>query len=328
MTSSFSQYANKYLLSGRLAPNASLASSQPLFYSFQDSSDGESSTGRGKPPQQSRDELELDEHGEPRLRGDEEVDDPYLRLDEDDGDHTLKESAPLIASEAPSTQGGWLAHQTSPLPSRSPTPTSPESPESPPPHLIEPRPPTRTTLTESLLPRDGVSRSVFSLPVPGRIPRHKYNDASWTVLWCTSLTVCFLAFIFVLFLTQARHCLIVRLPNPHSAHAVLLLPHTLLHPHAYHPPTHQPHDPLHIPLLHSHSPPSLLCPPRPPCDRCLHPRLPHPLRPLCFLRLLHLRRPPQTYHMGRDHRPPPLLPHAAHHRSPHGPHPPNPHTSD
>ena len=201
MTSSFSQYASKFL-NTRLAPGASMASSQPLFYSFQESSDGESSIGRLRPPVQSRDDLELDDHGEPRLRGDEDLDDPYLRLDEDDGDSTLKESARLIASEVPSTQGGWLAHQTSPLPSRSPTPPSPSSQSSTPPAAVDPRPSSRPTLTESLLPRDGVSRSVFFLPDPGRTPRHRYNDANWTVLWCTCLLILFLASIFTLSLTK------------------------------------------------------------------------------------------------------------------------------
>ncbi|KAF8590436.1 hypothetical protein K439DRAFT_1644610 [Ramaria rubella] len=211
MTSSFSQYASKFL-NAKLAPSSSLASSQPLFYSFQDDSDGETSLGRLRPSVQSRDDLELDDHGEPRLRGEEELDDPYLRLDEDDGDGALRESAPLVASEVPSTQGGWLAHQTSPLPSRSPSPISPSSADSPPPHMLEPQPPTRSTLTESLLPRDGISRSVFSLPDPGRTPRHRYNDANWTVLWCTAVSICFVASILSLFLTQYSSSL----PTPYS----------------------------------------------------------------------------------------------------------------
>jgi len=199
MTSSFSQYASRFL-NNRAGQSSSLASSQPLFYSFQESEDGEDSTGRLRISIQSRDELELDEHGEPRLRGDEDLDDPYLRLDEDDNEGTLKDSAPLITSELPSRQGGWLAHQTSPLPSRSPTPTA--SPDSPPPpiHYVIETQPTRTTLTESLLPRDGISRSLFSLPEPGRVPRHKYNDTTWTVLWCTAISICAVALLLSLFL--------------------------------------------------------------------------------------------------------------------------------
>ncbi|KIJ23953.1 hypothetical protein M422DRAFT_275371 [Sphaerobolus stellatus SS14] len=203
MTASFSQYASRFL-NNRVAPGSSLASSQPLFYSFQDSEDGEASTERLKVSIQSRDELEHDEHGEPRLRGDEDLDDPYLRLDEDDDQGTLKDSAPLMTSEVPGRQGGWLAHQTSPLPSRSPTPTPPSSPELPivsPRERVDPQP-ARSTLTESLLPRDGISRSVFSLPDPGRVPRHKYNDSSWTILWCTGLSICGLAFLLSLFLIK------------------------------------------------------------------------------------------------------------------------------
>ncbi|KAF8495388.1 plasma-membrane choline transporter-domain-containing protein [Gautieria morchelliformis] len=202
MTSPFSQYASKFL-NARLGPSASLESSQPLFYSFQESSEGEGSIGRLRTAVQSRDDLELDDHGEPRLRGDEDVDNPYLRLDEDDGDGTLRESPRLIASEVPSTQGGWLAHQTSPLPSRSPTPTPPSSEGSSPRNPIDPQPSIRAALTETLLPRDGISRSVFFLPDPGRTSRHRYNDATWTVLWCTALLISFLASLLSLFLTQS-----------------------------------------------------------------------------------------------------------------------------
>lgn len=222
MTSSFSQYASKFL-NARLAPGSSLASSQPLFYSFQESSDGEGSIGRLRPAVQSRDDLELDDNGEPRLRGDEDLDDPYLRLDEEDGDGTLRESARLlgVASEVPSTQGGWLAHQTSPLPSRSPTPTPPSSEDSPPPNE-EPPPP---TLTESLLPRDGISRSVFFLPDPGRTPRHRYNDPNWTVLWCTALLISFLASILSLFLTKVRQFSSIRALVPHLIYSHHRFPH-------------------------------------------------------------------------------------------------------
>lgn len=288
MTSSFSQYASKFL-NARIAANSSLASSQPLFYSFQESSDGEGSiSGRLRPSLQSRDDLELDDHGEPRLRGGEELDDPYLRLDEDDGEGTLKESTRLIASEVPSTQGGWLAHQTSPLPSRSPTPPSPSLEGTSLPNTVEPRQLTHATLTESLLPRDGVSRSVFFLPDPGRTPRHRYNDANWTVLWCTCLLILFLAFVLSLFLTQ------VRIIRPYGASgsyifvAVPTVPHPVLHTHSHYPAHNHLHGSLHLSLLCSYPSPPLLHATSAHRNCSLHPHLSYTLCSVCVLRFIHL----------------------------------------
>ncbi|KAG8934227.1 hypothetical protein FRC01_004307 [Tulasnella sp. 417] len=84
--------------------------------------------------------------------------------------------------------------------------TSEESDSSDPPAFLdERRPPPpfgRTTLQESLLPRDGVSRTLFNLPDPQRaLPGRKYNDSVWTAIWCTSLLVCGLGSIIVLFVT-------------------------------------------------------------------------------------------------------------------------------
>lgn len=203
MNASFSQYASKFL-NDRSLLDSSLTSSQPLFYSFHESEEAESLPASRLVPQptaQSRDDLELDEHGEPRLRGDEEVEDPYLRLDEEDNNDNLKDSLPLIGLIEPSTQGGWLAHQISPLPSRTPTPSIPSST----PPFVESSPlppPTRVTLTESLLPRDSVSRSAFFLPDPGRTPLFKYNDTNWTILWCTAFTICCIASLVSLFVTS------------------------------------------------------------------------------------------------------------------------------
>ena len=78
-------------------------------------------------------------------------------------------------------------------------------------HLLDhPQPPspsptppvTRVELTESLLPRDNLNRSIFSLPDPGRIPRHKYNDSPWIAIWCTSLLLCTVGLILTFFLTH------------------------------------------------------------------------------------------------------------------------------
>lgn len=161
-------------------------------------------------------------------------DDPYLDdadLEEELGPHAGADSIPLIASRARSPvrpvaapAPGWLAHfstsrqpstlhikdhspLTSPSPSSSPqsSPRSSESSEPPPfPARGHTPPPTRTTLSESLLPRDGISRSLFSLPDPRRIPRRKYNDSPWTVLWCTAILVCGVASIIVLFIPVSR----------------------------------------------------------------------------------------------------------------------------
>lgn len=161
-------------------------------------------------------------------------DDPYLDdedLDEELGSPRNMDSMPLIASgpRSPVSRGGglaapaqgWLAHfshsrNPTPLDTRLDSPRSPRSSESssptsgrssdssdPPPFLddLPSPPPTRTTLSESLLPRDGISRSLFTLPDPHRIPRRKYNDSAWTAAWCTALLLCGLGFIITLFVT-------------------------------------------------------------------------------------------------------------------------------
>ncbi|KAG8705499.1 hypothetical protein FRC09_002923 [Ceratobasidium sp. 395] len=59
-------------------------------------------------------------------------------------------------------------------------------------------------LTESLLPRDGIERSVFSLPDPARTPYRKYNDPVWTALWCTSILFSFAGAIIIIFFTNSH----------------------------------------------------------------------------------------------------------------------------
>lgn len=63
---------------------------------------------------------------------------------------------------------------------------------------------THIDLTESLLPRDGVERSVFSLPDPARTPYRKYNDPIWTALWCASILFSFIGSIVIIFFTNVR----------------------------------------------------------------------------------------------------------------------------
>lgn len=161
-------------------------------------------------------------------------DDPYLddaELEEEYGLHEDVDSIPLIASgtrspviPAPTPAPGWLAHfsvsrHNSPLPPRaqsSPSMSSGSPPTSrrtsdssdPPPFLERSSaslsPPTRTTLSESLLPRDGVSRSLFTLPDPGRVPRRKYNDSVWTAVWCAAILVCAIGSVVILFFTVSK----------------------------------------------------------------------------------------------------------------------------
>ncbi|KAF7440315.1 hypothetical protein PC9H_000659 [Pleurotus ostreatus] len=163
------------------------------------------------------------------------------------------QNVPLISSEIDDSRRegsetrGWLAHQASPLrrarsPSPSPSGSSSSSSSPPPdifstpnnrPKLSSPRshqpplpPPTSRnpislSLTESLLPRDGVSRPVhvFSLPDPRHTPRsrRKYHDSIWTALWLTGVTICLVASLITLIFTRKP---------PKRAH--LILPYTTL----------------------------------------------------------------------------------------------------
>lgn len=80
---------------------------------------------------------------------------------------------------------------------RSPSP--PPIPPPPPPRAFSPPSPPPIGLTESLLPRD---RHVFSLPDPRYPVRRKYNDATWTAVWLSAVSVCVVSSILILFLTH------------------------------------------------------------------------------------------------------------------------------
>ncbi|KAF9462686.1 plasma-membrane choline transporter-domain-containing protein [Collybia nuda] len=235
MATSFAAYASQFLNRQQHA-SASLASSQPMFFSF--TTDNGSRTGH---------DTDLDDLDDPHLRESaasrgfahhsedgRDDDDPYLRLDEEertgrtgfDSRHHNPQSIPLIASEdgslSPSSPKGWLAHLASPMMrhSRSHSRSPSESTDSdPPPDMfaetirIQPPPPPATSrepislsLTESLLPRDGRSRplDVFSLPDPRHIPRgrRKYNDSVWTAIWCTGVLFCVFFSILLLFVIR------------------------------------------------------------------------------------------------------------------------------
>ncbi|CAE7076398.1 unnamed protein product [Rhizoctonia solani] len=59
-------------------------------------------------------------------------------------------------------------------------------------------------LTDSLLPRDGVERPIFSLQDPARTPFRKYNDPLWTALWCTGILGSLVGSIVIIFFTNSH----------------------------------------------------------------------------------------------------------------------------
>lgn len=207
------------------------SSSQPMFFSFT-TDDGSRQGGN---------DTNLNDMDDPHLRASgmtaqgiahDDDEDPYLRLDEDEhvGSRGFRQvqqrgqAVPLIArSTSPESPQGWLAH-LSRSPRRSPSPASSDS--SPPADLLvaspgppgEKRPnphaplappsrePHSLSLTDSLLPRDGITRplDVFSLPDPRHTPRkrRKYHDAIWISLWLGFVTLCFFFCILLLFVTK------------------------------------------------------------------------------------------------------------------------------
>ncbi|KZV81318.1 hypothetical protein EXIGLDRAFT_731424 [Exidia glandulosa HHB12029] len=195
----FSQYASKFLNASFAQPAASsMTTSQPLFYSFTDQSERDDMA-------ESRD---LDDDDDPHLRRSSKATlDQSQGYDiDDDILNPFQDDAPLIPSE-PRPQSGWLAHvhrPASPAQSMASSSSDSRSIEGPPDDFFADAH-TRTNLRESLLPRDGISRSVFSLPDPRRVPLRKYNDPAWTVLYCTSLSAVLVGSIVVFFVTR---------PNP------------------------------------------------------------------------------------------------------------------
>ena len=226
MATSFAAYASQYLNRNH-AESAMSSSSQPMFFSF--------TTNDGS---QGGHDTDLDDLDDPHLRGSEselrtpriedEDEDPYLRLDEDENVSRTgfvrgqQQAIPLITrSPSPdSSSPGWLAHLAgSPRRALSPAPSSSSSSSdsSPPAHLFQvssqqkrpqqppPIPPTAysQSLTDSLLPRDGLTRpiDVFFLPDPRHTPRRrrKYHDSIWTSLWLGSVTLCVFFSIILLF---------------------------------------------------------------------------------------------------------------------------------
>lgn len=188
----FSQYASKFLNTSFMQPAASSTStSQPLFYSFTDQSERDDID-------RSRD---LDDDDDPHLRRSDKA--TTLEHSEDDILNPFQDDAPLIPSE-PRPQSGWMAHvhrAASPAQSMASSSSGSRSIEGPSDSFFS-DPPARSNLRESLLPRDGISRSVFSLPDPRRVPLRKYNDPAWTVLYCACLCAVLVGSIVVFFVTR------------------------------------------------------------------------------------------------------------------------------
>lgn len=222
MATSFAAYASQYLSKQNGASTMS-SSSQPMFFSF--TTDDGSRHGGNDTDLEDMDDPHLRESGmtaQGTVHDDDE--DPYLRLDEDEHFGTNRQqgqSVPLIArSPSLASPQGWLAHLTR-SPRRSPSPASSDS--SPPADLLVASPaqkrpnshaplpppsqePHSLSLTDSLLPRDGLTRplDVFSLPDPRHTPRkrRKYHDAIWISLWLGFVTLCLFFCILLLFVTK------------------------------------------------------------------------------------------------------------------------------
>lgn len=173
---------------------------------------------------------DIDEEEDPYLRLDPDEDEDEIPPG---ASRRASQSVRLMVSDYGQAESqdfpkGWLAHQASP-PRRAPRSPSPspssrsslESPGSlamlgqpstprhkrlqtpPPPPPRQSREPLSLSLTQSLLPRDGTTRplDVFSLPDPKRsLPRRKFNDLSWTIVWCTGVSICLFFCVLLLFL--------------------------------------------------------------------------------------------------------------------------------
>ncbi|KAG6864417.1 hypothetical protein C0991_009647 [Blastosporella zonata] len=198
MATSFAAYASQFLTRQQNV-SSSLASSQPMFFSF--TTEGGSRAGYNP-------DTDLDDLDDPHLRdieasgatsrrqgGADDDDDPYLRLDEDErtgrSEYNSRnynpQSIPLIASENGSlspgdSPKGWLAHLASPMMrhsrsrsrSRSPSPAPSDSTDSEPPPDIYGAEAIRVLPTPPLPPpttsREPVSLSLTEslLPRDGR----------------------------------------------------------------------------------------------------------------------------------------------------------------
>ncbi|PPQ89444.1 hypothetical protein CVT25_012823 [Psilocybe cyanescens] len=222
------------------------STSQPMFFSFTtDNDEGSRRGGAHDSDLDDFDDPHLglsmgDEAPKARVEQDDE--DPYLRLDEEEdleegmGSRSRgaggfrqqqhhQQSIPLIArSMSPASPPGWLAHLAQSPPRRQSPSNHSDSDSSPPPDLFvaaSPRGPAHPpipqtysntephslSLTDSLLPRDGLARplDVFTLPDPRHTPRkrRKHHDAAYISVFLSLLCLC-LFFCLLLLITTDR----------------------------------------------------------------------------------------------------------------------------
>ncbi|KAI4517439.1 hypothetical protein K525DRAFT_228605 [Schizophyllum commune Loenen D] len=219
MTASFAAYASQFLT--RQPQQASMASSQPLFFSFTTDGGGELDDlddphlrGAGSSTRHDR-SGEAGRHSrieDPVSDEDEDDDGPYLRLDEETKPAGVR--APLIAqsrrvADSDAGIGGWLAHHISPLRAPSLDEGDDEDDEeeeddafAQPDVEAQSEQPRSLSLTASLLPRP--APGTFHLPDPRHLPRgrRKYNDAPWLSAYLFAVSACVLGAFLLLILAH------------------------------------------------------------------------------------------------------------------------------
>ncbi|KAH7103950.1 plasma-membrane choline transporter-domain-containing protein [Auriculariales sp. MPI-PUGE-AT-0066] len=212
--SPFSQYASRFINASFMAQSTS-SNSQPLFYSFMNASEsGEQSRNLRTDDDEDGTELRGESVRHPREE-DEDVLDPFHEhapLIESEVQHNLHPQIPAQQQQTRQHTPGWRVSAAPLELSIASSSSSDQSIDAPPDGFFDDddddgydtRPVARSTLRESLLPRDGVTRPVFSLPDPRRVPLRKFNDPAWTVLYCTGLTACIVGWLVVVLVTSPR----------------------------------------------------------------------------------------------------------------------------
>lgn len=120
--------------------------------------------------------------------------------------HQSSRSPPLSTSRSPAY--GYSDDDDDDDPNVPPAYLTAESLAPTPPLATSPHiPPTRTAMSvqmnESLLPRDGVSRSLFYLPDPDRpVGRNKYHDPEWMTAFLAAVSICAVGSVLIFFVTD------------------------------------------------------------------------------------------------------------------------------
>ncbi|KAJ6595738.1 hypothetical protein DFH09DRAFT_1410560 [Mycena vulgaris] len=233
---SFATYASQFLTrpqpgSSSTNPSSSRSGTQPLFFSFT-TDDASVQIDDGDDPHfRKYDSAELQGAGE-------DEDDPYLRLDDEDGqaeyardrdgyqDEYGRNASPELDGDEEGAGVGWLAHQRSPSPPYIPSPPQVPRTISPDPrNYSSPVPPPQSlslALSESLLPRMGPEVHAFNLPAPhshsprGRRRPQPNARAAAAFLFIYTL-LCVLALLSLFLHSQAER------PPPALLHTIPLL---------------------------------------------------------------------------------------------------------